>query len=414
MDTKVNHKRLTGKIGQRSTDPLRARPLAESVFRLIWREHRISRAEIARQFGLSRSTVTEIVKVLLTSGFINEVGSGKSSGGRKPIVLEFQDETYVTIGIDIGVTHVAVALTDLRGKLISWKEEPWPVRSDPKGTRELITRLCNEALADHSLVKSQLLTIGIAVPSPVDPLQPSWLPEIVIPAWKGSVELDQILQEFDVPFHIDNDANLGALAEYWWGAGRGIEDLIYIKIAFGIGAGYILNGETYRGANGVAGEFGHIPIDSTGRKCVCGLNGCLASYVGEPALEERLQILLKDYPDSLLANRQPSLNNIEDAALQGDELAQKIVKEVADYLGIAIAGWCNLMNPQKVILGGSLTKLDNMLLGPIRDRVNSGTLVTSAADMEICMSELGSRAIATGAATYALNKEFHELAFLNI
>ena len=121
--------------------------LKDSVLRLNWREHQISRAEISRQLDLSRSTVTEIIKELLPTGLVAEVGNGESSGGRKPILLEFQDDAKVILGIDIGATHVSVAMTNLRGKLLLWKEKEYPVREDPEGTHKLIDELCNECLS---------------------------------------------------------------------------------------------------------------------------------------------------------------------------------------------------------------------------------------------------------------------------
>ncbi len=118
-------------------DSLDNRSLKDNILRLIWKEHEISRAEIARRFNLSRSTVTEVMKELIKTSFISEIGSGKSSGGRKPILLQFQDDAKFILGIDVGATHISVALTNLRGKLLVWKEERYPVREDPEGTRKL-------------------------------------------------------------------------------------------------------------------------------------------------------------------------------------------------------------------------------------------------------------------------------------
>lgn len=380
---------------------LRERPLVEKVHRLIWREHQTNRAEIARQLKLSRSTVSEIVDTLLNTKLVEEKGAGRSSGGRRPIVLEYQDESYCILGVDIGATHVAVVLTDLGGKVLAWEDRKHPVRSDPEGTRALVLELCHNCLQSWAYGTSKLVRIGVAVPSPVDPLNPRMLSEIVIPAWQGRSGLELLQDEFGVPVHVDNDANLGALAEQWWGVGHGVNDFLYVKIGTGIGAGYILNGEIYRGAGGVAGEMGHLPIDPNGEKCVCGLRGCLATLVGAPAMAARANALLAEYPDSLLSNGRPTIVAIEDAALAGDKLALKVVEEVANHLGTALAGWFNLMNPQLAVLGGGLAKLGDLIIGPLSDKVHNSILVSSAA-AEIKTSQLGSRAIAIGAATLAL------------
>ena len=387
-------------------EPLQPPPLADSVLRLIWREQQISRAEIARQLGLSRSTVTEIVKDLLKTGFVEEVGRGTSSGGRRPIMLEFQYEARCILGVDIGATHVSVALTDLRGQLLEWKEQSHPVRTDPEGTRALVIQLCDDCLSPWGVGVKRLLSISVAVPSPVDPIHPELLSEVVIPGWQGRSGLEELHERYGVPVYVDNDANLGALAEHWWGAGRGVDDFVYIKLGRGIGAGYILGGEVYRGAEGVAGELGHLPIDPHGKPCVCGLKGCLATFIGSSALKARADALLADHPDSVLAGEELTITAIEKAALAGDGLALQVVQEAAAYLGVALTGFINLMNPRMVVLGGGLAQVGKLLLEPLREQVRRATLVRSAAAVEIRTSELGPQAVAIGAATLALEAAF--------
>lgn len=381
----------------------RERPLVESILRLIWCEQQTNRAEIARQLDLSRSTVSEIIDTLLATGIVAETGVGRSSGGRRPIVLEFQDDSQCILGVDLGATHVAVALTDLRGKVRVWKDQEHPVRTDPEGTRTLVVELCEACLSAWPNGHSKLARIGVAVPSPVDPLNPKMLSEVVIPAWQGRSGLELLQDKFGVPVHVDNDANLGALAEQWWGVGNGVKDFVYLKIGTGIGAGYILDGKIYRGAGGVAGEMGHLPIDPNGEKCVCGLRGCLATLVGAPALARRVTVLLDKYPNSRLAGKKPTITAIEDAALAGDELALAVVAEVSDHLSVALSGWFNLMNPNLAVLGGGLARLGGLLIGPLMEKVRHSTLVSSAA-AEIKTSQLGPQAVAIGAATLALEE----------
>lgn len=376
--------------------------LDELVLRLIWKEKKTTRAEISRRMGLSRSTVSEIVDNLLDSGLIAETGEGQSSGGRRPIVLEFQDTARCILGVDVGATHVSVALTDLRGRVIDWREQRHPVRTDPDGTRALVIELCDAIVNEHKECSGKLIRIGVAVPSPVDPLNPKSLSEVVIPAWQGKSGLEELQTRYGVQVHIDNDANLGALAEQWWGAGKGVDDFVFIKISHGIGAGYILGGNIYRGARGIAGEMGHLPLDPRGKKCVCGLRGCLATIVSRPAILERAEELRSEYPGSILPEELTSVGTIEKAVLEGDEMAERLLAEFADYLGIAIAGWFNLMNPKLVVLGGLFSSLGNRLLDPLEEKVRKSTLVSSAAG-EIKTSQLGPRAIAVGAATLALD-----------
>jgi predicted NBD/HSP70 family sugar kinase len=397
----MNNENLYWK-GLRRTDPDRPRPLADAVLRLIWQERRISRAEIARQANLSRSTVSEIVSEILPMGLVAEVGEGPSQGGRRPIVLEFQDDACVILGVEMSATHVVVVLTNLRGLVLTWQSRAHPVRSDPEGTRALIAELCRSCLGDPAARNRPLVGIGVAVASPVDPANPDKLSGVVLPAWEERLGLDDLARLYDVPLMVDNDANLGALAEHWWGVGRDADDVAYIKVATGIGSGHVIGGEIYRGATGVAGEIGHIAIDPQGERCVCGLRGCLVTLVGGRALVARVGELGAEYPDSRLAGKACTVRDIEDAALAGDPLARRVAEEAAENLGIAVAGLMNLMNPSLVIIGGDLSKLGDLLLAPLRETVKSRTLVDSVAAARIRASDLGPRSVAVGAATLVL------------
>jgi glucokinase-like ROK family protein len=372
------------------------------MLRLIWKEQRISRAEIARHTELARSTVSGVVGTLLRTGLVAEVGPGVSSGGRRPIMIEFQDGAHSILGVDMGANHVAVALTDLRGHVLTWHKRNHGVREDPGGTRALIAELCDACLADAPAGDVSLLGIGVGVPSPVHPGEPGRLSPAVLPAWEGRTGFEVLEKRYRAPLFMDNDANLGALAERWWGAGRGIPDFAYVKVSTGVGSGHVVGGEIYRGATGVAGEIGHMAIDPHGDPCICGLRGCLATLVGGVALVARARKRLADHPDSLLAGTEISLDSIEDAALAGDALALELVREAAGHLGVALAGMLNLLNPSMVILGGGLSRLGEVLLEPIRETVRRHSLVSSLAASEIRTSELGPRTVAVGAATLVL------------
>jgi glucokinase-like ROK family protein len=347
------------------------------------------------------------VATLLPTGLIAEVGAGPSRGGRRPIVLQFQDDASMILGVEMGGAHVAVALTDLRGRVLAWEHRSHLVRNDPIGSRALITEMCDACLATRPRSARRLVGIGVAVPSPVDPRHPDNLSEIVLPKWGGQLGLGPLSARYGAPLMVDNDANLGALAERWWGAGRDVDDFAYIKVATGIGSGHVIGGEIYRGATGVAGEIGHMAIDPHGELCICGLRGCLGTIVGSQVLVERARERLADYPTSILNPRKLTIESIEDAALAGDPLALQLAREAAENLGIAVAGMLNLMNPALVILGGGLTRLGELLLEPLRDTVRRRTLVSSVAAADILTSELGPRAGAIGAATLVLKEALH-------
>ena len=398
---------MTPDTKARTVDPLsetRGRPLSDSVLELLWRLKQASRAEIARRTGLSRSTVSEIVSGLLSTGLVAEVGDGPSRGGRRPILLDFRDDANVILGVDMGASHVSVALTDLRGRVLAWRHADHPVRTDPEGTAALMVDLCQACLDEYGGAANRLMGVGVAVPSPVNPRFPDRLSEVVLPAWADFDLPETLSSRFHVPVFVDNDANLGALAEHWWGAGRGVDDFAYVKVATGVGAGYMIRGEIYRGATGVAGEIGHLTIDPAGEPCVCGNRGCLATFVGSEALVRRALALREAHPESPLNRGEITINALEDAALEDDPLAMQVVREAAGHLGSAIAGVLNLMNPGAVILGGGLSRVGERLVVPVREAVMRRTLLTSVAASRIAASELGPRSIALGAATLVLDE----------
>jgi predicted NBD/HSP70 family sugar kinase len=317
-------------------------------------------------------------------------------------VLEFQDQAFGLLGVDMGAAHVSVALTDLRGRVLAWQEKPQDVRGDPEGTRALVGRLADACLARWGKGAHRLAGIGVAVPCPVDPRHPGTLSQLVMPAWEGRLGLEPLAARLGVPLLVDNDANLGALAERWWGAGRDVQDFAFIKVATGVGSGHIIDGKIYRGASGIAGEIGHLALDPNGAPCVCGLRGCLATLVGSQALVARAAALLGQHPASALAGRPITIRSLVDAALAGDALAQQVVREAGEHLGVAVAGMLNLMNPAVVIVGGGLARLGELLLEPLRRTVNARSLVSSVAASEIVTSALGAQDVAVGAATLVL------------
>jgi glucokinase-like ROK family protein len=304
----------------------------------------------------------------------------------------------------MGATHVAVVLTDLRGHVLAWEERLHPVRTDPEGTRALMLDLAEKCLAKGNVGREKLVGVGVALPCPVDPREPDRLSELVLPAWKGRSGFEVLEARLGVPVMTDNDANLGALAERWWGAGQGIDDFAFIKVATGVGSGHFIGGQIYRGATGTAGEIGHLAIDPHGARCVCGLRGCLTTLVGSQALVARATALARQSRKSALAKGPVTIPAIVDAALAGDAVGLKVVTEAAEHLGIAVAGMLNLLNPARVIVGGGMARLNELLLEPLRKTVRARTLVTSVHAAEIVTSALGTQDVAVGAATLALQE----------
>lgn len=391
-----------GSLGGRLVREARGRPLTHAILELVWHNDGVTRADIARSTGLARSTVSEIVAELLETGLVVESGDAPSGGGRRAIMLSFATDARTILGVDIGASHVGVVLTDLRGRVLHWAVEPCDVRDAPDVTVETVRRLTEVARSTEAADRAPLLGLGVGMPAPIDASVPARPAPTVLPAWEGHHGLHDLAEHLGVPMELENDANLGALAELWWGNPDAVTDFTFVKVATGVGAGLIVRDEILRGAAGVAGEIGHVTIDPAGEPCVCGNRGCLTTFVGTQALLRRVRELRPEYPGSALVEGEMTLERLVTATLADDPLALAVVREAGHHLGDAIAGLVNLMNPEEVVLGGGLTRVGDRLLDPIRQEIARRTLVHSARTTRIRASTLGERDVALGAATLVI------------
>ncbi len=367
------------------------------LVQMIWSERQISRVEISRRTGLSPSTVSMIVAELTRSGLVHEVGTVTSARGRRPTMLAFNDDVFNIVGVDIGVRHIAVALTDLRGKVRAFRTERHEMRDGPEGTMSLTRDLINECVKQDRVPRRKLMGVGVALPTPVSQADPGQLSELLYPAWANFDLKKNLEKTFRLPVRIDNDANSGALAEHWWGAGVGVHDLAYVKIGAGIGSGHIMRGELYRGATGTTGEIGHVSIDAKGPECVCGAHGCLTKYIGSDTLIPLVRKALDD--------KRAGITEFVQRIQSGDRRALQLIQMVAERLGQVISGsLINLMNPSVIVLGGEITAAGPFLLEPLRRYVEQRSWANSFDSKRLVISDLGPQAIPIGAATLYLDE----------
>jgi predicted NBD/HSP70 family sugar kinase len=365
------------------------------LIQLIWSERRISRIEISRRTGLSPSTVSLIVNALTRAGLVREVGRVESARGRRPTLLAFCDDFLHILGVELGVRHVAVAVTNLRGRVSAFRSTQQEMRDDPRRTLAAVGELVHECLRESRVPRRRLMGVGVAVPSPMQREGPHVLSELFYPAWKG-IDLEASLRSsLRLPVMIENDANLGALAEHWWGAGAGVPDLTYVKIGAGLGAGHIIGGDLYRGTLGTAGEIGHVSFDPGGEPCICGARGCLSTLIGSDALIARGRLVLGRQNTDVAA--------IVRAASAGHPGAAALIEQTARYLGQVIVGSIvNVLGPGLIVLGGEITAASSLLLDPLRRFVGDRSWMGAFDTSRIVLGTLGARAIAVGAATLHL------------
>lgn len=363
------------------------------TIQLIWNEGEISRAEVSRRLELSRSTVSSLVQQLIDQGSVVEARVGRSSGGRPPVMLRFAHGRYHMVGLDLGMTHITAILMDPRGGVLTRESRRHDVASDPEGTLAAVYQML-DALLDRAPGGSHLIGLGLAAPCPVHTDRPGHLSPSILPRWR-EVDLGGLLAaRYGCPVYLENDANLGALGELYWGQGRDVGDFVYVKLATGVGAGLIVNGHIYRGADGIAGEIGHTSIDASGPPCRCGLRGCLVTMIGSHAVEERYRQAVPEAPLDLGA--------IARAAAEGEPAAHGVIDRAAHCLGVGLANLLNIVNPARIILGGRLTLAGEALLAPLSRSIQGRALWTNVQAADVVISTLGDDIIPLGAATLVL------------
>jgi predicted NBD/HSP70 family sugar kinase len=357
-----------------------------------------SRAEIARSTGLSPATVSTLVGQLVETGLVVDAPqrlSRRSQSGRPPALITLDPSAGVAIGIDFGKRHLAVAVSDLSHEILAerWRtiHEDYDARAGMDGAVKLV----DEALTRSGTERDRVLGVGLGLPGPIHRSTGTVGSSAILPGWTD-VRIAEVMSErLALPVHVDNDANLGALAELHWGAGHGASTLVYLKMATGIGAGLVIGGRLFHGAGGTAGEIGHTTVDEAGPICRCGNRGCLEMVASAPALAE----LLRATRGEVTGER------VVELALEGDPGCRRAIADAGSYTGHAVANLCNLFNPERIVVGGSLGAAGEVLLGPLREAVRRRVIPSAVEDVEIVPGVLGDRAELLGAVALVLKEK---------
>jgi glucokinase len=315
------------------------------------------------------------------------------------------------IGVDLGGTTTKLAFINIYGEIFHKWEIPTDVSNEGKNITLNIAKSIDQQLEKLGYSKNQVLGIGMGAPGPVD-LATGVIFEAVNLGWRQPYPLKDLLEvETSLPAVIDNDANCAALGEMWKGAGNGAKDLVCVTLGTGVGGGVITNGDIVHGASGAAGEIGHITsLAEGGAPCNCGKSGCLetiASATGIVRIAE--EMLTKNNVSGDLAEVYKetgfvTAKDIFDAARRGDEAALIVINTVALHLGIALANIANTLNPEKIVLGGGVSKAGDILLDPVKEQFLKNSFPRVAQSTEISIATLGNDAGVIGAAWLVKNK----------
>ena len=371
--------------------PDRSTPLlgAGSVLRMIRDGEAVTRADLARHTGLARSTVAQRVDALLAHELVYEAGGSASTGGRPPTVLAFNHLAGVVLAADLGATHSRIAVSDLAGAPLTEVTLDMDIGDGPEQVLSWVDERFAELLAEAGKTAADVRGIGIGVPGPVafatgQPVNPP-----IMPGWDGFSIPRWFAGRYEAPVLVDNDVNIMALGEHFshW---RDTDHLLFIKVGTGIGCGIVAGRLIHRGAQGAAGDIGHIRVPGNEEVlCRCGNVGCLEAIAGGRALAQRLG-------DAGL----PAQNSRDVVALTraGEPLAVRLVRDAGRALGQVLAGSVNFFNPSAIVIGGDLGEVHEQLLAGVREVIFERSLPLATRDLRTAPSRLGDRAGIVGAA----------------
>ncbi len=347
-----------------------------------------TRPEIGRVTGLGRGVVTQRVEAAIAMGYLEDAEFGPSSGGRAPRTLRFRADQGVILVCALGALHIRVGLAHLDGEVFAADHRTWDIARGPAATLDAASSLLDGLLAGAGGPPVWAVTVG--VPGPVDFGSGTPVAPPIMPGWNGFDVRQRFERRFDAPTWVDNDVNLLALAER---SHRKDEptDLIYCKIGSGIGAGLLSRGRIHRGANGAAGDIGHVRVPDSSTPCRCGKRGCLEAEAGGWALVRDAEHALTEGATGVLAAHTATglpltPEVVAVAARDGDAVAIALVQRSARLVGESIAGLVNMFNPGVIVIGGAVSAAGEIFLAEVRQRVYELSLPLATRDIAIVRS----------------------------
>ncbi|MDT4947930.1 MAG: hypothetical protein QOJ37_525 [Pseudonocardiales bacterium] len=370
-----------------------------------------TRPELIAHTGLGRAVVTQRVAQLISLGLVEEGPLAQSTGGRAPRELRFRAEAGRILVAELGATSVNVAITDLSGALLDRRDEEIDIASGPEACLSRVEALFDELAAD-GVGDSHLWGIGLGVPGPVEFATGRPIAPPIMPGWDNYPVRDRFSERFQVPVWVDNEVNVMALGELRAGLAVGERDFVYVKIGTGIGAGVISGGKLHRGAQGCAGDIGHVAVVEDDRViCRCGNTGCLEALAGGGAIGRQGDLAAREGRSGYLAGvleRRGAVraSDVAEAARHGDRVSFELLSSAGRLIGEVLAGFVNFFNPSLVLLGGGVTASGDLLLATIRESVYRRSLPLATRDLRMSRSPLDDRAGMMGASFMVTDELF--------
>lgn len=360
----------------------------------MFRQHgTTSRSEIARQTGLSTTTVSDLVRVLLHEGVIAELAERPESvthSGRPPALLTFSPARGGAVGVHLAHDHVHLGLTDLAGSVLAERSAELNVDHEPMEALAYTAEAALDLIGEVGLKPDAIAGLGVALSAPTSSATGGVAAGPVLPDWQAIDVAGDLERRTGLHVEVGNDANLGAIAERRFGAAQGTDHFLYVMLSDGVGAGLFLGGRLYEGLTGRAGELGHVTVVPNGYVCRCGNRGCLETIAGARALTGAL---------TLTRGARTTLRDVIDLATAGDPGARRVVADAGSAIGAALAGICTVLDPALVIIGGETSQAGDALLDAARDALATAMTPLREHPVRVASGTLGEQAQVLGAVT---------------
>jgi glucokinase-like ROK family protein len=390
----------------------------QAILRTLLYQGAISRVRMAQLTRLSTTTITNLVAELLEQGIVVEEArelNQRGGVGRPRIPLRLVPSARYAVGVHIEVGNIRIAVADLFGQLQNYLVMSHEPQDPSEEVLDRVANLIEQTIAESGVDRGRLVGIGVGASGLVDPQAGV---NVLAPNlnWRNLPIRDILSRRLDMPVCIDNNVRAMALAESMFGAAREVDTLAFVYARVGVGAGFVVDGNVYRGSRAGAGEIGHTTIIPVGgAPCRCGNTGCLETLVSEPEIVRLAQALAVRHPDSILAAKlndtsKLPIEQIFEAARTGDKQTQAMLQERAHYMGIALANLVNVVNPDIIIMGGLFAAGDDQLLPQVEETMRQRAFADLGKSVAMRVTTFGHKAGVIGAAALALDTFFYRQA----
>ena len=366
--------------------------------------------ELSKELNLSVPTIAKVIAEMCEDGYIVNCGKMDTGKGRSPVIYGLAPDSGYFIGVDLMSSGLNLGLMNFKGELVKLDMDvPYQYRNSQEGLDELCGHV-TDFIAQLDIAKERILNVGVNIPGRVNPEMGHSFSRF---NFEERPLVDLMAERIGCRVYIDNDTRAMTYGEMSKGVVKGEKDVIFVNLSWGIGCGLILNGELYTGKSGFSGEFGHFPSFDNEVLCHCGKRGCLETEISGMALHRNLLQSVKEGRQTLLSEQimkdeaSLTLDDIIDATLKEDLLCIELVEDIGQKLGRYLAGLINLLNPEMVIIGGSLARTGDSILQPVKSAVRKYSLNMVNRDSAIVLSKLQGKAGVTGACLLARKSLFH-------